>query len=168
MCLSAVCKQAASRPTATHAARRPSSAISVDVTTPDTRRRHMMLQPAMRTSAGAQPALHVTDAPPSRPTARPAQAFSTTSTCTIRPPGPGRTSPPPSAAPSPRQGTVTASRRRGASSTCTGVLMLAVREGWGERRAWGWWGPRRGGASCCHETGGGHGAGWQARRRASG
>jgi hypothetical protein len=59
--------QAASRPATMHAACRPSSAISVHVTAPDTRRRRMLRQPAMRASAGAQPALHVTDAPPSRP-----------------------------------------------------------------------------------------------------
>jgi hypothetical protein len=59
--------EAASRTAATHAACRPSSAISVDVTAPDTPRRRMMLQPAMRASAGAQPVLRVTDAPPSRP-----------------------------------------------------------------------------------------------------
>jgi hypothetical protein len=31
--------------------------------------------------------------------------------------------------------------------------IAAVREGRGGRRAWGWWGPRRGGATCSHETG---------------
>jgi hypothetical protein len=91
------------------------------------------------------------------PPARPAQAASRTSTCMIRPPGPGQTSPPaPSAAPRPHAGlgNITASRRRGASSTCTGALVTAVRERRGARRAWGWWGPRRGGATCCHESGG--------------
>jgi hypothetical protein len=108
--------------------------------------------------------------------ARPAQATSTTSTCTIRPPGPGQTSQPPSAAPRHRPGAVTASRRRGTSSTCTGAIVTAVREGRGGRRAWGWWGPRRGGATCCHETGTAVGrrawgrvaSPWQARRRAGG
>jgi hypothetical protein len=33
-------------------------------------------------------------------------------------------------------------------------LVVAVREGQGGRRAWEWWGPRRRGATSCHETGG--------------
>jgi hypothetical protein len=100
------------------------------------------------------------------PPARPAQATSTTSTCTIRPPGPGRTSLQPSAAPRRRLDTVTASHRRGASSTCTGAMVKAVREGRGGRRAWGWRGPSRGGATCCHETGGA--TGWRAWGRVAG
>jgi hypothetical protein len=59
--------EVASWPATMHAACRPSSAFSVDVTAQDTRRRRMLLlQPAMRASAGAQPALRVTDALPSR------------------------------------------------------------------------------------------------------
>jgi hypothetical protein len=77
------------------------------------------------------------------PPARPAQAASTTSTCTIRPPGPGQTSLPPSAAPRRRPGSFTASRRRGASSTCTGAMVAgamvaAVREGRGGRLPHTW------------------------------
>jgi hypothetical protein len=120
VCLPASVK-AASMPATMHAARRPSSATSVDVTAPDTRRRRMLRQPAMRASAGAKPDLRVRNAPPSRPPARPAQASSTTSTCTIRPPGPGQTSPSLAVAPRPRPGLVTASRRRGPSSTCEGA-----------------------------------------------
>jgi hypothetical protein len=50
-----------------HTVYRPSSAISADVTAPDTRWQRMLRQPAMLAFAGAQPALRVTDAPPSRP-----------------------------------------------------------------------------------------------------
>jgi hypothetical protein len=88
---------------------------------------------------------------------RPVQATSTTCTCTIPPPGPGQTSPPPSAAPHPRPGAVMASRRRGASSTCTGAGISPVTKGAGRGEGLGmaWGGPRReGGQTSCYETGG--------------
>jgi hypothetical protein len=96
------------------------------------------------------------------PSARPAQATLSTSMCTIRPPGSGQTSPPLSAAPRPWLGAVMASRRRGASSTCTGAfralrLVAAVnREGRAE-------GLEIVGVEEGRQAGGGHGAGWQAR-----
>jgi hypothetical protein len=62
MCMPAF-DQALSGAAAAHAACRPSSAVSVDVTAPDSRLRRMLQQPAMRVSAGAQPALRVTPRP---------------------------------------------------------------------------------------------------------
>ena len=124
----------------------PPSALSLEVCPPPPPARPSLGFPQSR-DARRSPRDPAARPPPTHPTAQ--AATSRTCTSTTPPPWPGRTCPPQRPARPRLPEAVTASRRRGASSTCTGAMVTVVSSSvWKGRDAAGRRVVARGAGSC--------------------